>query len=539
MFCICLYNVLRFGSPTNFGIKYLIGGIDHSKIQFSSIEYVIPNLYYYLVRPIGLTREFPFLDFNHFNWPFSSPSDYLTSEPIVGLLFSLPALLLFLRRDKSADRQAGRLIRPLLLAAICLQLFLSFAIFGATQRYRLLFDLIVGCSAVIYFVQSQPNRTTERPQSLGVLRSAATLSVVVGAIGFAHGYYPDQVPTNSVLKFIRGVGSPAEVHENEEINLSDVVAITGRCISQTKRSDNDIATVRLHRAQVLSLNIKLPSMGWVGTSPLVTRGVAGSADVVGLQWDGRAATLMHDHWRKSPVLSRIVVLAPNEDHEFAIVFDDRRQQLHVFIDGIRIMTSPQKIGPSGPVFFGGNRIGAGTVSDSIPTDWHVNPASSGVQCGRDNELKTPNCPLGEGQIPNGAGFLPDGETIALRVNLANLQTGLFYPLLSAGRAGAGDTIGIRASDSHLELLHDHYGTPPTNTKIVLENVVKERVVDLNIHWSLSGIRVWSENQILFESGIQPSQQLNAAAIGIDKINSSIIEHLMPLDVIVTSSTCAP
>jgi hypothetical protein len=98
------YNAARFGSIFETGHRYQLTGpalpADYRWVL--SIQYVIPNLYNYLVRPLAFSRaEFPFV-FAPFiqekMWPFfiRLPEHYYYSEPVAGIFTAVPALLLML-----------------------------------------------------------------------------------------------------------------------------------------------------------------------------------------------------------------------------------------------------------------------------------------------------------------------------------------------------------------------------------------------------------------------------------------------------------
>jgi hypothetical protein len=98
------YNTARFGSPLETGHRYQLTGIalpaDYG--QVFSIQYVIPNFYNIVLRPLVLELDgFPFV-FTPFiqenMWPsfLRLPETYYYSEPIAGYLFATPFLLVVL-----------------------------------------------------------------------------------------------------------------------------------------------------------------------------------------------------------------------------------------------------------------------------------------------------------------------------------------------------------------------------------------------------------------------------------------------------------
>jgi hypothetical protein len=91
-FALLLYNRLRFDSWLEFGLKYQL-----NTLHFRASRYFVgPNLYSYLLRPMGRSCHFPFLtavwDIGARGFPasFRWPAGYVISEPVVGFLNGTP-----------------------------------------------------------------------------------------------------------------------------------------------------------------------------------------------------------------------------------------------------------------------------------------------------------------------------------------------------------------------------------------------------------------------------------------------------------------
>ncbi len=116
------YNWARFGSMTEFGVRYQLAGINVHAVfdtRLTSSHYVLPNLWRYLFEWPWVRREFPFLIArDKLDWPvtrFALPPEY-TVEQVAGVAWSSPYLLLavapvlslFKRRPRVASaRSAG------------------------------------------------------------------------------------------------------------------------------------------------------------------------------------------------------------------------------------------------------------------------------------------------------------------------------------------------------------------------------------------------------------------------------------------------
>lgn len=95
---IAWYNWDRFGSIWEFGLRYQLTLLNLHALynRVFSIQYIVPNLYNYLLNPVGISRVFPFL--TPLSPAYLPPGPALgiaasDLEPVTGLLFSAPWLL--------------------------------------------------------------------------------------------------------------------------------------------------------------------------------------------------------------------------------------------------------------------------------------------------------------------------------------------------------------------------------------------------------------------------------------------------------------
>jgi tetratricopeptide (TPR) repeat protein len=59
---LMLYNTLRFGSPFEFGVRYLLAGDSHpASLQGFNLRYLWFNLDLYFLKSVGWSRQFPFV----------------------------------------------------------------------------------------------------------------------------------------------------------------------------------------------------------------------------------------------------------------------------------------------------------------------------------------------------------------------------------------------------------------------------------------------------------------------------------------------
>jgi hypothetical protein len=92
------YNLARFGSVLETGHRYQLTGpaLPANYGLIASVHYILPNLYNYIFRPLSYAwKDFPFV-FAPFitekMWPWflRLPEHYYYSEPVAGILLSIP-----------------------------------------------------------------------------------------------------------------------------------------------------------------------------------------------------------------------------------------------------------------------------------------------------------------------------------------------------------------------------------------------------------------------------------------------------------------
>jgi len=217
---LALYNYARFRSFTDVGqTRTLGGGFNQSKMVLSSVAYIAPNAYYYLVRPIAFAPVFPYLAFDRFAWPFSTPNDYHTHEPVAGVLFTAPLLLfgvVFLlvavfRRHLRRDDRCLYGVAFLLVASVHL-LEMSFVIYGATQRYRVELDLLLTVAALfaLSLALSRVRRKRARRLGMAAIAFASLLSVTMALLSSFHGIYPYLDSGNWFTRNVEALTRPIE-----------------------------------------------------------------------------------------------------------------------------------------------------------------------------------------------------------------------------------------------------------------------------------------------------------------------------------------
>jgi hypothetical protein len=85
------WNVARFGSPTEFGFGYQLSVWDMTRYPVYRASYLAPNVADYLVGVPDLHRSFPWVSLRPLLG--GDRPDVHTAEPLVGVLFLAPVLL--------------------------------------------------------------------------------------------------------------------------------------------------------------------------------------------------------------------------------------------------------------------------------------------------------------------------------------------------------------------------------------------------------------------------------------------------------------
>lgn len=159
------YNYVRFGSIFEFGHRYQLTGpaLPANYQNVSSVEYVLPNAFTYILRLPALSSEFPFVSVPWIKermWPsfIRLPENYYYSEPTAGILFLVPLIGLtglFLLRffwllldgeihfERRVEQQSTQFalswLSYSLLAYVLIQLAILLVFISSSLRY--LFDI--------------------------------------------------------------------------------------------------------------------------------------------------------------------------------------------------------------------------------------------------------------------------------------------------------------------------------------------------------------------------------------------------------------
>jgi hypothetical protein len=150
------YNAARFGSPTEFGEKYQLAGIDPAVLKSFDPAFIPSGLFMYLLAPPRPMALFPFLQLS---WPpalpWATPDGFDYTESTGGALILAPLLLWILLLPVLWRRLVSDLrwiLLGLVGAGAVIVFAMSFILAGATQRYAVDFMALLSLPALLIWL---------------------------------------------------------------------------------------------------------------------------------------------------------------------------------------------------------------------------------------------------------------------------------------------------------------------------------------------------------------------------------------------------
>ena len=137
---LALYNYLRFGNPTEFGVRYILSGVHETEIEHFRLRYVPINIWGYFLSAGTWGRYFPF--FTPAALPAHLPYQYYPMDFPFGLLPQVPFIglavgLIIAPRTGAAGAQRWTLRRLVLVLAWTATAVIGIVLcfYAATARY--------------------------------------------------------------------------------------------------------------------------------------------------------------------------------------------------------------------------------------------------------------------------------------------------------------------------------------------------------------------------------------------------------------------
>jgi hypothetical protein len=194
-FLLMLYNYLRFGSPSDFGQRHQLAGIDPRTHEGNKLAYVPPGMWHYLLARPHLTPGFPFIYLSQppGSYPFAAPVRYEDGVEVVGgLLPSAPFVVFAMAIPAVLRGAARRLALGVLAVGLLILLTTTFALGGATMRYEVDFASALLIAAAFGWLGWAARLTGLRRRLIagsGVLLIAwgVACGAAFGIMGYYHG----------------------------------------------------------------------------------------------------------------------------------------------------------------------------------------------------------------------------------------------------------------------------------------------------------------------------------------------------------------
>ena len=198
------YNIVRFGSPLNFGATYNLTGFDMTHRGFILDRFVL-GIWEYLFQPFNIKSSFPY--FTIVAGHMDLQSDYqgqLINEPLMGgfFAFNLIAIFIFslpnIKQELKKKGVLGFLILSLVSGLVIVGLDIQ--MIGMTLRYLTDFSVFLILSAIIVIGALLEKYTDNKPFYKSLLSLTIMLSFLCIATNYitliANGRYNHLISSN-------------------------------------------------------------------------------------------------------------------------------------------------------------------------------------------------------------------------------------------------------------------------------------------------------------------------------------------------------
>ncbi|PYQ24241.1 MAG: hypothetical protein DMF79_02185 [Acidobacteria bacterium] len=351
-----LYNHARFGSWTQFGTPYQLGGM--RPVPWFDPRAVPTAFYFHFLAPPVFKLDFPFL-LPHGAYPGTTPEGFFTDSSTTGFLVHAPLVLILLfagrlLRGAPVEDAARLRFRILALAAagLALPLLTSLVFAAAAMRYEAEFAGFLILPALLLWIAADQSTRGRRRVAV---RAAAFLvlgwSALAGvALSFSGNMDVLRLHNPALFAALAGRFEPLRV-------------ALGRLLASDQRA-------------LVRMRVAFPERLVGEAEPLLSSGDKEAHDVLWVRQLGPGTFAFDLAPVAGPRLStRPLPLEPGRFYDFAVELDHVRRTVAVRVDGAEAFAFSARIGPvhrnriwvsRGPK--GSGAVSLGRFSGTIVTD---------------------------------------------------------------------------------------------------------------------------------------------------------------------------
>jgi hypothetical protein len=218
---LMLYNAMRFSSPFEFGVRYLLAGDSHpASMQGFNVRYLWFNLHLYFLKSVGWSRQFPFVQkmaappVPAGHGGVEAPFGILANVPLVWLALAVP---LAWRSRSAKDISTVRWFVAAVVLLFCISALTIGLFYYTSVRYEVEFLptlLLLAVIGTLGLERTLANRPTQRRTARLIWGLLLAFSVVFNLLASVQ-YHAEAHHIQGVTLFQEG-NVPGAIKQYEE-----------------------------------------------------------------------------------------------------------------------------------------------------------------------------------------------------------------------------------------------------------------------------------------------------------------------------------
>lgn len=429
---LAAYNHSRFGNPFEFGQSYQLSGAEEGKLEHLSLRYVPFNLRVYLFSTPGLSPYFPFLTV--ISPPAKPPGQFGMENPY-GTLPGMPWVLFAGAAAWLAWKKRGRLGWWCLgaLAGTILTFGMLTLFGGSTGRYQV--DFTPGLVFVAAVGAAWSAAEWERSRWGRPLVGLAVVLAVWSA-GF-----------NILVSF-----------QHNRLLEQNYPAVYARTAQAFNHLPHWLARLSGHQDGPVELRVIFPEDRRGRVEPLVVTGREFLSDYLFVHYlEPGLLRFGYEHTSRGSWTGPSVRVTPGAEHSVVVqmgsLYPPEAHPAHTGLSPEELAARRRTV----RVHLDGRTVLRVEAESYDPTDWQPAIGASGPHRPGFKEDFSGRV-LGWKRVSPPAPAPGEPGLLRLLVRLPPFTQPRNEPLLSTGRAGAGDLVYIRYVDAtHFQIGHDRWG----------------------------------------------------------------------------------